>query len=228
MTVGTKSLLYGIHQFILHPLLLAMAWKRLYGHPFSFKLWCCFFLHDIGYLGCTDMDSDEIGQRHPELGAKIIGKLFGQDWHDFCLLHSRFYAKTLKRSHSKLCCVDKLAFCFYPPRLYCFLARLSGEMEFYREFSKDANGFSDADKMTDLEWYHKLKRYTLRVVISTNRTYYNYVDIGRHYHSIDYQTDRLAEGSTRGRKPVQNRDNKTCRLWERSRNRVKNYDVKIN
>ncbi len=31
MRVGTKSLLIGAHQFIMHPALVALAWRRIYG-----------------------------------------------------------------------------------------------------------------------------------------------------------------------------------------------------
>ena len=33
MKIGTKSLLFGAHQFVLHPLFLALAWWKLYGFP---------------------------------------------------------------------------------------------------------------------------------------------------------------------------------------------------
>jgi hypothetical protein len=199
MTVGTKSILFGIHQFLLHPFLVAMAWNRLYGFPNSFRLWCCFFLHDIGYIGKTDMDSEEIGQTHPELGARVITKLFGKDWGDFSLYHSRFYCRTNNQRHSKLCTADKLAFCMYPPKLYCFLARLSGEMAFYKEFSEDVNEFEDAHSMSDMEWYHALKRYTLRVVTDTNRTYFDHVEIGKKHHPREYISGRIKVASIRGK-----------------------------
>jgi hypothetical protein len=199
MTVGTKSLLFGIHQFLLHPFFLAMAWRRLYGFPTSFPLWVCFFLHDVGYYGKTDMDGETEGQTHPELGATIIRRLFGDNWGDFCLYHSRFYSRANKRLHSKLCVCDKLAFCFYPARLYVFLAKLSGELALYRQFSEDANEFKKVKEMTDLEWYHKLRRYTLRVVVWTNETYYDDVAVGMPYHPKHPHTRRVLVASVRGK-----------------------------
>jgi hypothetical protein len=98
------------------------------------------------------------------------------------LYHSRFYCRTNRKQHSKLCVADKLAFCMYPPKLYCFLARLSGELALYKEFSEDVNELPNAKTMSDLEWYHGLKRYTLRVVIDTNQTYYSHVCVGSPYH----------------------------------------------
>jgi hypothetical protein len=213
MTVGTKSLLFGIHQFILHPILLAMAWTRLYGFPFHPILWACFFFHDIGYFGKMDMDGETEGQTHPELGAKIITKLFGKEWGDFCLYHSRFYCRTNRKQHSKLCVADKLAFCMYPPKLYCFLARLSGELALYKEFSEDVNELPNAKTMSDLEWYHGLKRYTLRVVIQTNHSYHNHVHVGYSYH--EKFLNRIINSSTGWkRKPVIFRafNEPTCRL----------------
>lgn len=39
MKIGTRSLLYGAHQFMLHPLFLALAWRKLYGAPLDPRLW---------------------------------------------------------------------------------------------------------------------------------------------------------------------------------------------
>ena len=170
MTVGTKSLLFGIHQFALHPLLLALAWRRLYGWTWHPIIWFCFIVHDWGYWGKKDMDGPTEGQTHPELGAKIVRFLFGDKWGDFCLYHSRFYAQANDKKHSQLCVVDKLAFCLYPPKLYCFLANLTGEMKLYKSFSQDCKEMN-VKEMSDLEWYHALKRITLRVTVQTGKTY---------------------------------------------------------
>lgn len=48
MTVGTKSVLFGVHQFVIHPILLFVAWWKLYGFPWDPRLWFAFLLHDIG------------------------------------------------------------------------------------------------------------------------------------------------------------------------------------
>jgi len=79
MTIGTKSLLFGVHQILLHPLFVAAAWKRLYSFPWDPRLWVAFFLHDIGYFGCSDMDREE-GARHPEWGAALMWRLFDRRW----------------------------------------------------------------------------------------------------------------------------------------------------
>ena len=95
MTVGTKSVLYGAHCFFLHPWFVAAAWWKLYGFPWDPRLWVAFFVHDLGYLGKPNMDGPE-GERHVELGAQIMS-VFGLEWANFSLYHSRFIAKRDKQ-----------------------------------------------------------------------------------------------------------------------------------
>ena len=78
MTVGTKSVLFGAHCFFIHPFIVAIAWWKIYGFPWSSQLWVAFFVHDLGYLGKPNMDGEE-GERHPELGARIMGWLFDKE-----------------------------------------------------------------------------------------------------------------------------------------------------
>ena len=75
MKIGQKSLLIGAHQFIIHPTMLAIAWTKLYGFPWDFRLWVSFIIHDWGYWNCSDMDGAE-GKQHPYLGANIMHFLF--------------------------------------------------------------------------------------------------------------------------------------------------------
>lgn len=131
MRIGTKSVLFGVHQFAVHPWFVAWAWWKLYGFPWDPRLWVAFFLHDIGYLGKPNMDG-LAGERHPVAGAIIMGRLFGQWWHDFVLLHSRFWSKALGRAPSKLCAADKLSLALTPWWLYLPLALASGEIYEYR------------------------------------------------------------------------------------------------
>lgn len=77
MKIGTKSVLFGAHQFLIHPWFVALGWWKLYGFPFDPRLWVLFFTHDIGYIGKPNMDGPE-GERHVELGARIMHGLF--DW----------------------------------------------------------------------------------------------------------------------------------------------------
>ena len=75
MKIGTRSLLFGAHQFLIHPWFVAEAWRRLFGFPFDPRLWVLFFVHDWGYCGKPNMDGPE-GEQHPYLGAQIMGALF--------------------------------------------------------------------------------------------------------------------------------------------------------
>ena len=70
MKIGTRSLLFGVHQVFIHPLFVALAWWKLYGFPKSWKLWVCFVVHDWGYFGLNEMDGP-IGDLHPYHGASI-------------------------------------------------------------------------------------------------------------------------------------------------------------
>lgn len=132
MKTGTKSVLFGAHCWCIHPFALAWAWNKLYGPPLDPRLWVAFFVHDLGYIGKEKMD-DELGESHPILGAKIMGVLFGQKWHDFTLLHSRFYAKKLGRPFSRLCVADKIATGLMPPWLWVPMATASGEIHEYMD-----------------------------------------------------------------------------------------------
>ena len=73
MRVGTKSILFGVHNFLVHTPLVGIAWWRLYGFPRDPRLWFAFLLHDIGYFGKRSMEGPE-GERHVELGARIMGR----------------------------------------------------------------------------------------------------------------------------------------------------------
>lgn len=129
MKVGTRSVLYGVHCFLIHPVFVAYAWIKLYGFPWDVRIWLAFFVHDLGYWGKPNMDGPE-GETHVELGARIMG-LFGKEWADFSRYHSRFYAKKDGVLYSKLCVADKLSICVEPYWLYITRARLSGEIHEY-------------------------------------------------------------------------------------------------
>jgi len=109
MTIGTRSILYGAHCAVLHPWFLALAWWKLYGFPWDVRLWTAFWVHDIGYFSKNDMDGAS-GETHVELGARIMGLLFGESWAAFTAAHSQYWAKRNGRQFSRLCVADKLAF----------------------------------------------------------------------------------------------------------------------
>jgi hypothetical protein len=159
MTIGTKSVLYGAHCFVLHPWFVALAWWRLFGFPWDPRLWIAFIVHDLGYVGKPNMDGEE-GEFHPVVGARIMSRLFdrrrqvGQwvslspewlgiqprewfgEWGMFSLLHSRYFAKTLGLQPSRLCVADKLAIALTPAWLYLPLVRATGEIHEYMAHAK--------------------------------------------------------------------------------------------
>jgi hypothetical protein len=122
-----------------------------------------FFLHDIGYLGKPNMDGPE-GEEHVLLGAKLMGA-FGSQWHDFSLLHSRFYAAKLEKSVSKLCYADKLGFAITPGWLWLWQARISGEMDEYRGIHPHHCGENgDPSWKNDRLWTANAQNYVKRWV----------------------------------------------------------------
>lgn len=174
MKVGTKSLLFGYHQFLLHPLFVFAAWVKLYGWPRDPRVVASFFLHDVGYWGKPNMDGKE-GKQHPYGGAKIAHVLFDHfcliwcdqmTWFDFNLLHSRDCARWYGTKPSRLCFADKLAFLIYPAWLLRLLYFLSGEDKEYRQFKYDENGQAVAQGYTVPfdEWLYQARLANIRTL----------------------------------------------------------------
>mgnify|MGYP001158024197 FL=1 len=167
MRVGTKSVLFGAHCFLIHPWFVAWSWWKLYGFPWDPRLWVAFFVHDLGYIGKPNMDGPE-GEQHPVLGARIMGTLFGRKWAEFSLLHSRYFAKKLEMPFSKLCVADKLAVCSEPFWLYYVRVRASGEIyEYLENAKKSESGHFKAKNYTldsAREWREALVDYMLKWV----------------------------------------------------------------
>jgi len=170
MRVGTKSILFGVHNILVHPLSVAIAWWKLYGFPGDPRLWCAFILHDLGYWGLSAMES--VGsETHVELGARIMTWLFGAPWGEFCASHSRCFARSRGVPVSQLCIADKLAFVLTPPWLYLPLARATGELQEYiaksRERPVGSAAFTEEErKQIESEdprlWLEGLQNYTRR------------------------------------------------------------------
>lgn len=172
--VGTRSVLYGAHCFLIHPWFVAAAWWKLYGFPTDWKLWWCFVVHDLGYWGSPNMDGPE-GELHPVWAARVTMKLLGflgypihtmQWWAQFILYHSRFLAKQHGEHYSKLCVADKLAIVLEPWWLYLPRVRLTGEILEYKKLAEKKpsqnggkyvgmNVFSEDDR----RWFENVKRY---------------------------------------------------------------------
>lgn len=172
MNVGTKSLLFGVHQFLWHPWTVARAWRFLHGRWPSRMEWVCIACHDIGYWGSPDMDGD-IGQRHPERGARLAGRIgyhyarwcghspadaafFESYYHNFTIFHSRFYAKRAGAPVSELFMADKLSIAFEPRWWYLLRATLSGEIkEYLANAEKHLNLLNPMPKQEWHRWYER-------------------------------------------------------------------------
>lgn len=180
MKCGTKSILFGVHQFIWHPWTVARAWRWLYGRWPTFHQWVAIFCHDIGYFGKSAMDSPE-GQTHPEVGAKLARKIvywslrlrgrssfdagtISDEIHDLCLFHSTHYAQLKGNVVSALYLPDKACVLFDPPRFYLLRGKWSGEIYEYVN-NENRKRLNDVDKFRRVEswlfWYRDLiKRKT--------------------------------------------------------------------
>lgn len=176
MKIGTRTLLFGVHQFLWHPFTVWRAWRWLYGErP---KWWVCvaIFFHDVGYWGLPNLDGPE-GKRHPEGGARIAARIVG--WVYARILrkssvksimagfstyllsygHSRELAKQEGREPSPLCWADKACVLFDPPWLYLLRARLSGELEEFKQNAEPLVGKVSDEKW--LDWYRARVRSLL-------------------------------------------------------------------
>jgi hypothetical protein len=179
--IGTKSVLFGIHCFAIHPWFVALAWWKLYGFPLDPRIWVAFFVHDLGYIGKPNMDGPE-GEEHPILGARIMTWLFDREatqmfsdncgrsfclggWGRFSLLHSRYFAKSIGRGHSRLCVADKLAFCLTPRWLYLPMAKATGELTEYMKNAQKADSAHWKPTGDDARvWHAALNDYMSRWV----------------------------------------------------------------
>ena len=158
MKMGTKSLVCGTHQIFWHPFTVFLAWHELYGWP-SWKETICIAMHDTGYIGCPDMDGP-CGENHPLLGARIAGKLFGKEYHDLCLYHSRTTASKYNISPSALCWADKLSIKWEPNWFYLFRATLSGEIKEYRKHAAEFDAIPITE--TNSKWFSWAKERMIR------------------------------------------------------------------
>lgn len=177
MKIGTKSLLFGVHQFIIHPLVVGRAWRALYGRRPNLQEWIAIVVHDWGYWGMPNMDGPE-GRRHPERSAVIAFRIATAAWrlkHLFnprlrdepgadvfygltccllVLLHSRETAKAMGMQPSKLCWPDKYSVCFEWTWFYLLRARLSGEIHEFKANAVEAGKVSPKASAGDwFEWY---------------------------------------------------------------------------
>ena len=164
MKIGTKSVLFGVHCFLIHPFFVAYAWYKLYGFPLDPRLWVAFIVHDMGYIGKPNMDGEE-GETHPYLGANIMGFLFGKKWHDFTLYHSRFLSKKMGAQYSRLCVADKYALAITPAWLYLPMARWTGEIyEYMKDAARNSCG-KIVIQNSEVKWLTDVQDYVRKWVL---------------------------------------------------------------
>ena len=155
MKAGTKSLLFGVHQVIWHPITVLIAWWKLYGRP-NWKELICIIIHDWGYWGAPNIDGEE-GEEHPKWAAVLAGKWLGYEYYLLCLCHSRHYARKTGLKPSILCWADKLSILYDPWWLYLPRAWMSGELKEYRESAAKA-GFTPLTE-THRTWFKWVRKY---------------------------------------------------------------------
>jgi len=158
MKLGTKSILFGAHQFIIHPICVFFAWWKLYGFPSDPRLWIAFVIHDWGYWECPNMDGEE-GELHPWWAAEKMGYWFGQKWHEFCLYHSRFLAKRHGVGFSRLCVADKMSMWIEPPWLYLPRVMLSGEIKEYMGHAHIRHKKEGISTETRTLWFTSVRKF---------------------------------------------------------------------
>ncbi len=155
MRPGTRTLLFGVHQVVIHPCFVFAAWWWLYGFPHDPRLWSAFVVHDRGYWDQPNLDGSG-GKRHPELGGRIMARLFGQRWGDFIRLHSRHYARIEGLEISPLCIADKMAIYLMSPWMYLPLARMSGELWEYINLCNTSGFYEGQDPE---EWNRRVREH---------------------------------------------------------------------
>ena len=190
MKIGTKSLLFGAHQFILHPIFTFFGWIRCYGFDSKgykwWKLLICFIIHDWGYYGCDNMDGKE-GERHPKWAAMKVWKyldsvnielavlmaigpdrdfslLYKRKYYDLCLHHSRFLAKNNKGTPSKLCWADKAGTALMPTWLWILLCTLTGELEEYTSVIKYKEKLKIVGELSSTEFFNIYKEHVKELI----------------------------------------------------------------
>jgi hypothetical protein len=155
MTVGTKSLLVGAH-WPLHNVMVALSWRWLYGSWPTLKEAAAIALHDIGYLGCREMDGVD-GTRHPALGAAWADRFLGKEYGDLIRGHSKGYADVAGVPLSRLYGPDKLSHVFEPTWLYAWRTRWTGELEQYKSVHHGCAPKCDDPDTPDREWFRVVR-----------------------------------------------------------------------
>lgn len=160
MTTGTKSILFGTHQFFIHPFFVLLGWIKFFKEIPPFKVWVAIFIHDWGYWGTEKIISKE-GAEHSERSAWIIERWYYAnmdhkeiyvgypDWeklyydkrkdkywqmYNFIKYHGENFAEKDNHPLSPLYFADKLGAVMTPIWLNSILCVLSGESKEYWDF----------------------------------------------------------------------------------------------
>jgi hypothetical protein len=181
MKIGTRSLLFGVHQCLWHPLTVAFAWRKLYRKWPNWWQAIAILFHDLGYWGKENIDG-AAGREHPRFGAVLTGKvvlrlgywarrLRGREHspslyfafltackaEELALGHSREMSKKRGVRPSQLCWADKASVFYDPKWFYLLRGKLSGETN---EFRHNAPFKTDSDREW-FEWYRATIRRAL-------------------------------------------------------------------
>jgi hypothetical protein len=177
MKIGTLSLLFGVHQFIWHPITIVCAWRKCYRRWPKWWELVAIVCHDWGYWGCENMDGEE-GQRHPEGGAAITcdivyglscgnAMLAYAAWR-LSLYHSTHYAATHEARVSDLYLPDKMSVLYDPKWFYLFRGWLSGEVDEY--VNNAPSGVSKNGRGYWYDWYRaKIVNKWLQYCLNSGR-----------------------------------------------------------
>ena len=156
MNIGTKTLLFGCHQFLVHPFFVWCAWLKVYHKLPNPKEAICIFIHDWGYWGKIDIDGSE-GEYHPRWAARWTARHLGQGWGYFCMYHSKTLANRDRVQESRLCFPDKYGVTMAPIWWMVLAGKLSGETAEYRFAPKYAR--MHRERFTDYQLYADIRNY---------------------------------------------------------------------
>ncbi len=169
MKIGTKSLLFGLHQFAVHPFFVGLAWVKLYHKLPNWKEAVCIVIHDWGYWQAADIDGEE-GENHPFRPASWVHDYLdkGYDWryYELCFFHSRTMAKKWGEKVSPLCAADKLGSALTPVWLMVLMGKLSSELKELHldpKYPSYRRNMTDYQMMKDFSQHYRARKGSMEV-----------------------------------------------------------------
>lgn len=143
---GLRTFLIGYHNPIVHSYYVIKAWHIIFNKYPNSREFICILFHDIGYIEQRKSNVNPEVDIHPILGAKICGSLFGKEYYNLCIAHSRDYAKKLNIPISKLCYADKYGAVLIPfknHKIIHFFDSPEVTIDTVREFRKSCKIWCD-------------------------------------------------------------------------------------